>query len=77
MSLRTFLDQAQESGDLITVEKPVSVEFELANVAHALDSQVVLFDQVKEHPGWRVVAGPCLTAHPGQWPVPGCSRSRG
>ncbi|MGD2078348.1 MAG: UbiD family decarboxylase [Chloroflexota bacterium] len=59
MSLRDFLDQARESGDLITIDKPVGTEFELANVAHALDSHVVLFNQIKGHPGWRVVAGPC------------------
>ncbi len=59
MSLRTFIDQAKVSGDLITVEQPVSTEYELANVAHALDSHVVLFDQVIGYPGWRVTAGPC------------------
>ncbi|MGD8585116.1 MAG: UbiD family decarboxylase [Chloroflexota bacterium] len=59
MSLRTFLDQARVSGDLVTIKKPVSTEFELANVAHALDSRVVLFNQVKGYPGWRVTAGPC------------------
>ena len=59
MSLRTFLDLARDSGDLISVERPVSTEYELANVAHALDSHVVLFDQVTGYPGWRVTAGPC------------------
>ncbi|HSG14760.1 MAG TPA: UbiD family decarboxylase [Anaerolineae bacterium] len=59
MSLRTFVDQARSTGDLITVERPVSTEYELANVAHALDGQVVLFDQVTGFPGWRVIAGPC------------------
>lgn len=59
MSLRTFIDQAKVTGDLITVERPVSTEYELANVAHALDSHVVLFDRVISYPGWRVTAGPC------------------
>jgi UbiD family decarboxylase len=41
------------------VDRPVSTEYELANVAHAVDGHVVLFDQVTGHPGWRVTAGPC------------------
>jgi 2,5-furandicarboxylate decarboxylase 1 len=59
MSLRAFLDQAATSGDLVTIDRPVNTNFEMANVAHALEGRPVLFNQVAGHPGWRVCAGPC------------------
>jgi len=59
MSLRTFLEQARTSGDLLTITRPVSVKYELANVAHALEGQIALFENIEAYPGWRVVAGPC------------------
>lgn len=59
MSLRKFLDQAAQSGDLIEIGKPVNVHFELANVAHALEGRPVLFNNIVDYPGWRVCAGPC------------------
>ena len=59
MSYRDFLDKAAASGDLITIDKPVSPRFELANVAHALEGKTVTFTHVEGHPGWRVNSGPC------------------
>ncbi len=59
MSLRHFVEQAAESGDLIPIRRPVSVDFELANVAHALEGRPVLFEAIDGYPGWRVLAGPC------------------
>lgn len=59
MSFRKFIRQAEESGDLIKIDRPVSTSYELANVAHALDGRPVLFENIVEHPGWRVCAGPC------------------
>lgn len=59
MSLRQFIEQAAASGDLITIARPVSVDFELANVAHALEGRLVLFSDIAGYPGWRVIAGPC------------------
>jgi 2,5-furandicarboxylate decarboxylase 1 len=59
MSLRRFLEQAAQSGDLITIDKPVETTYELANVAHALEGHPVLFNHIVDHPGWRVCAGPC------------------
>jgi UbiD family decarboxylase len=59
MSFRDFIKQTAESRDLITIEKPVSVFYELANVAHALEGRPVLFENIIEHPGRRVCAGPC------------------
>lgn len=59
MSVRQFLDKIRGTEDLVTVETAVSVEYELANIAHALSGKTVLFNQIKEHPGWRVIAGMC------------------
>lgn len=59
MSLRNFLEQAATTGDLVTIDKEVDTTFELANVAHALEGHPVLFNRIKNHPGWRVIAGPC------------------
>ncbi len=59
MSFRDFIQRVDESGDLIRINRPVRTTYELANVAHALDGKVVLFDQIDGHPGWRVCAGAC------------------
>lgn len=59
MSFRHFIQRAEASGDLITIEKPVNSDFELANVAHALEGRPVLFNQIAGYPGWRICAGPC------------------
>jgi UbiD family decarboxylase len=59
MSLRHFIEQAGESGDLVTIRRPVSVAFELANVAHQLEGRPVLFEAIDGYPVWRVLAGPC------------------
>lgn len=59
MSFRDFLKEAAASGDLVTIGRPVSVKFELANIAHSLEGRPVLFTNIIEHPGWRVCSGPC------------------
>ncbi len=59
MSLRAFIEKAAASQDLIVIERPVSTEFELANVAHALEGRPVIFNQIDGYPDWRVIAGPC------------------
>ena len=59
MSVRTFLEKAAQSGDLIEIEKEVDVNFELANVANALSGKTVLFNKIKEYPDWRIVSGMC------------------
>ena len=59
MSLRNVIDQARESGELVTISKEVDSNFELANVAHALEGSLVLFESIKEYPGWRVLSGQC------------------
>lgn len=59
MSLRDFIEQTATSGDLVTIDKPVAVEYEVANVAHALEGRPILFEEIKGYPGWRVLSGPC------------------
>jgi UbiD family decarboxylase len=59
MSFRKFIELAAETGDLVTIDKAVDTTFELANVAHALEGRPVLFNQIKDYPGWRICAGPC------------------
>ncbi len=59
MSFRQFIEQARSSGDLVVIDKPISVKFEAANVANALKDKVVLFTNVLEHPGWQICANPC------------------
>ena len=59
MSLRKFIDAAAASGDLVAIDKPVDTTFELANVAHALAGKTVLFNNIKDYPDWRVIAGMC------------------
>lgn len=59
MSFRKFLDQVAASGDLVSMNIPVDTTFELANIAHALAQQPVLFNHIADYPGWRVCANPC------------------
>ncbi len=59
MSLRQFLEQAAKTGDLIEINHPINVKYELANVAHALEGRPVLFNDIIDYPGWRICAGPC------------------
>ncbi len=59
MSFRQFISQAAASGDLVTIDRPVNVNYELADVAHALSGRPVLFTAIKDYPQWRVCAGPC------------------
>lgn len=58
-SFRDFLQQSAEQGHLIEINRPVSVEYEMANVANALKTKIVMFNEVIGHPGWRVCANPC------------------
>ncbi len=59
MSLRNVLDKARQSGDLVTISREVDPRFELANVAHALEGSLALFEAVRGYPGWRVLSGQC------------------
>jgi 2,5-furandicarboxylate decarboxylase 1 len=59
MSVRSFLEKLSGSDALVTIEKAVDVQYELANVAHALPGKTVLFNKIESFPGWRVVSGMC------------------
>ena len=59
MSFRRFIERADAAGYLIAIDRPVDTTFEVANVAHALEGRPVLFNNVQDHPGWRICAGPC------------------
>jgi 2,5-furandicarboxylate decarboxylase 1 len=59
MSLRNVIEKAHLGGDLITIDRPVDLNFELANIAHALEGSLVLFETIKGYPGWRVLSGQC------------------
>lgn len=59
MSFRQFIEQANAAGDLVVINRPVDVHYEVANVAHALEGQPVLFNEIVGYPGWRICAGPC------------------
>lgn len=59
MSFRRFIERANAGGDLVMINKAVDVHFEVANVAHALEERPVLFNHIKDYPGWRICAGPC------------------
>ncbi len=59
MSLRSVVRMARQSGDLVTISRAVDLDYELANVAHALEGSLALFENVKGHPEWRVLSGQC------------------
>jgi UbiD family decarboxylase len=59
MSFRRFIEEAAARGQLTTINQPVDTTFEVANVAHALEGHVVLFDNVRGYPGWRICSGVC------------------
>ena len=59
MNFREFIQQTAVSNDLIAINKSVDSTFELANVAHALEGRPVLFEAIKNYPGWRICANPC------------------
>lgn len=59
MSFRRFIERADASGDLVVINEPVDTNFEVANVAHALEGRPVLFNHIKDYPGWRICAGAC------------------
>lgn len=59
MSFRQFIQQAEANGDLVTINLPVDINYEVANVAHALEGRPVLFNHISDYPGWRIASGVC------------------
>lgn len=59
MSFRQFIEKMSAAGELVSIDRPVDTTYEVANVAHALEDRVVLFNQIQGYPGWRVCSGAC------------------
>ena len=59
MSLREFLKELDEEGKLAHVRKPISSKFEAAAVLKRLDPTPVLFHELKEYPGFKLVGNLC------------------
>lgn len=59
MSVRKFLERITDSEDLVTINKQVNVRYEVANVANALSGKTVLFNNIENHPEWRIISGMC------------------
>ncbi len=59
--MRNFLADLDRSGDLVHVKREVSTRYEIAAVASKLDGKPVLFENVREARGSRVVTGVCGT----------------
>jgi len=56
MGLRSFIEELKRTGELTTITKPVSVEYEIAGIIEALGERPVFFENVKES-AVPVVAG--------------------
>ncbi|MEN8097928.1 MAG: UbiD family decarboxylase [Chloroflexota bacterium] len=59
MDLSALVADARDYNDLVRISRTVSTEIELASVAHALDGELVLFENIRDHLGWRVLTGVC------------------
>ena len=59
MSFRSFIDHASATGDLIIIKRPVHTTYEVANLAHYFEGRPVLFEYIKDYPGWRICSGVC------------------
>ena len=57
--MRSFLAELDRTRDLVHVNREVSTKYEIAAVASRLDGRPVLFENVREAKGYRVVAGAC------------------
>ncbi len=53
--LRELVNELDRAGELVRIKKPVSKKFELARLQNALEGKPVLFENIKENPGWRVL----------------------
>lgn len=63
MSFRRFIEHMKETGELVSIDTSVDTTFEVANVAHALEGHVVLFNNIQDYPGWRICSGVCSDRH--------------
>jgi 2,5-furandicarboxylate decarboxylase 1 len=56
MGLRSFIEELRKSGELTTITKPVSTEYEIAGIIAAMGEKPVFFEKVKES-NYPIVAG--------------------
>ena len=56
MGLRSFIEELRKNGELTTITKPVSTEYEIAGIINALGEKPVYFEKVKES-SYPIVAG--------------------
>jgi 2,5-furandicarboxylate decarboxylase 1 len=66
MNLRAFLDWAQATDQLVTIERSVDPALEMARILHALEGRPVLFTD-PQRPGWQVAAGVCARREHFAW----------
>ncbi|MEM3921898.1 MAG: UbiD family decarboxylase, partial [Nitrososphaerota archaeon] len=59
MSLRSFLESLDEEGLLVHVRRPVSTRYEAAALMKRLDPRPVLFHDVREAPGLKLLGNLC------------------
>ena len=56
MGLRSVIEELRKNGEITTITKPVSTEYEIAGIINALGEKPVYFEKVKES-SYSVVAG--------------------
>jgi 2,5-furandicarboxylate decarboxylase 1 len=59
--VRGFLAELDRSDDLAHVKREVSTKYEIAAVSSKVDGTPLLFEKVKEAPGYRIATGVCGT----------------
>lgn len=57
--LRDLIEELDHRQELVHVKKPVDTNLEMAAVINALDERPVLFENVKQYKGFKVIAGVC------------------
>jgi 2,5-furandicarboxylate decarboxylase 1 len=57
MDLRNSITQARAEGQLIEVDSPTAPGPQMARLIHQQDGRPILFNRVRDFPGWRVLAG--------------------
>ena len=50
MTLRSHLEKLADTGDMLTLDAPVSKIYEMASILKELEPQPVMFSNIKESP---------------------------
>jgi len=53
--MRTYINQLEETGELMRVDDKVNVEADIANRLFVEKEKALLFDNVSNYPGWKVL----------------------